>query len=70
MFPEYTVPVFCSLLAHVLRVFPGVAAGEHASMLSLGDYHMEVCCDPVGKESTQQFFASMVWRHKEYSDPF
>lgn len=26
------------------RDFPGAAAGE--SVLSLGDYHMEVCCDP------------------------
>ena len=33
---------------------------------------MRASCDPAGEESTQHFFASMdlVWRHKEYSDPF
>lgn len=33
------------------RDFPGAAAGEYASVLSLGDYHMEVCCDPVEGKS-------------------
>lgn len=30
---------------HTARDFPGAAVGE--SVLSLGDYHMEVCCDPA-----------------------